>query len=132
MADVTEIQFMKPADFTIGTDVYKGTTALQFSKNDGEYYNVIPEGSLAPTRQEKIQSDRPPVEFTVQSNSIQVINLSGTQGATATLSGVDAMTGNPVTITITNPSFKGSQGSPDRTRPGTYSIRGEATDIAFA
>ncbi|MEM7626575.1 MAG: hypothetical protein AAF333_13345 [Planctomycetota bacterium] len=132
MAEVPEIQFMKPAAFTVGADVYRGTTGLQFTKNEGEFYNVIPEGELTPTRQEQVQSDRPSVEFTVSGNSIQLLNLSGTQAATATIVGVDAMTGNAVTITLTNPSFRNSQGSPDRTRPGTYSLRGEATAIAFA
>ncbi|MEL7087794.1 MAG: hypothetical protein AAGL98_05030 [Planctomycetota bacterium] len=132
MAEVAEVQFMKPAAFTIGADVYRGTTGLQFSKNAGEYYNVIPEGAMEPTRQEQIESERVPVEFTVSGNSIQLLNLSGTQAATATIAGVDAMTGNAVTITLTNPSFRGSQGSPDRKRPGTYSLRGEATAIAFA
>jgi len=132
MAEIAEIQFMKPADFTVGNDVYKGTTSFQFSKNDGKFYNVIPEGELAPTRQEPIQTSRPSAEFTIQSNSIQVLNLSGTQSPTATVNGVDAMTGNPVVVTLTNASFMGSGGNPNLTQPGSYSIRGEATDIAFA
>ena len=131
MADIAQIEFMKPNSFTVGSDVYKGTGTIRVTKNGQRYYRPIPEGSLTPSRSEPIENDQPPVTFEIQSKSLQLLNLTDTQAASCTVAGVDAMTGTAVTVTLTNPSFGSSNAGGSQTQPGPFSISGEATDVAF-
>ncbi|MEM8781894.1 MAG: hypothetical protein AAGE65_03470 [Planctomycetota bacterium] len=123
---------MKPTSFTVGPDFYPGTRGLSATKRVGRYYNARREGAITPERQEQIADDRIPVSGTISSMSAQLLNLVGTQAASATIAGVDALTGNAVTVTITNPSFSEFTGNPTETEPGLSRVSFEATDIAFA
>ncbi|MEM1445147.1 MAG: hypothetical protein AAGF84_03770 [Planctomycetota bacterium] len=132
MAEVAQIEFMDPVDFTVGADVYRGTRSLSFRKRGRRHYHARAEGSMTTTRKERIPNEGATVTGSVSSMSIQLLNLIDTEAATATVAGVDALTGNAVTLTLTNPGFTEFSGNPSETSPGTYQISYEADDISFA
>lgn len=132
MAAIAPIVLIKISAFTVGASSYPDIRSFTAQRNPPATYKYRPEATLAPTKITQVASDQAPVTGTVNGETTTLDDLAGTSAASATITGVNAVTGSAATVTITNPSFMGSSFGGGETSPGNSSLSFEATDIAVA
>lgn len=133
MVDILEVQLVRAKNFTVGTDVHKGITAVNFRKNPPRTIPILKEGDLTPSAEHQVPTDQPKVQGTIRSKSYQVLNnLAGTQAASATFDAEEGGTSDEVTATLANPTFEGADGGITGDSVQGFSLSFRATDITFA
>ena len=131
MADVPEVQLMKPRTFSDGTDTYKGIRQVQWQTNPLATYGVRLEGELRPNRHELIESDTPKVTGSIDFSGPAPDAMLDTLIASGTFSARDVThASNASTVTFTNLTIKGSQGGVDNRTTRGFSYQFEATAVA--
>ncbi len=132
MATIAPIELIKISSFTVGVDTYPDIRRLRLRRNPLNTYRYRPEGSLRPTKIHQVATDSPPVSGSIEGSTLSMDALAGTSAATATVTGIDAVSGVSKTVTITNPSFLGFSGGGGERAPESSSLEFEATDFSVA
>jgi hypothetical protein len=130
MADVAEVQLMKPRSFSDGTDTYKGILEVQWQQNPLNSVPVRLEGELRPSRHELTETDTPAVTGTARFSGPAPDALLDTLIASGTFTGRDVThASNSSTVTFTNLVIKSSQGGVNNRSVGGFSYQFEATAV---
>jgi hypothetical protein len=130
MAEIAEVQIMKPRTFSDGTDTYKGIRECRWQVNPLPSVGVRLEGELRPSRLESIESDTPKVTGSLIFSGPAPDALLDTNITEATFSVRDVTTAAGTrTVTFDNLIIKGSSGGANNRNVGEFTYQFEATDV---
>jgi len=131
MAAIAPVELIKISSFTIGVDSYPDIRGLTLNRAAPAVYRYRGEASMTPTKLTPVASDQAAVTGRVSGKTLSMDVLSGTSAPTATVSGINAVTGAAVTVTVTAPQFLEFSGGGGETQPENSSLGFEATDWSY-
>jgi hypothetical protein len=131
MAAIAPVELIKISTFTVGVDTYPDIRSLTLNRAAPSVYRYRGEASMTPTKITPVASDQAPVTGRVSGKTLSMDALSGVGSATATVAGINAVTGAAVTVTITAPQFLEFSGGGSETQPENSSLGFEATGWSY-
>lgn len=132
MAEIAEVQIMKPRNVTMGGDTHKGVTQVAYTLNKANLYPVYKEDDMVPSAYEQIRSNQPAVIVRITTmNTAAMTGLLEEAAGALTLEGKVPGTAGEKLFTFANLQWRTGQGGIQNERAGEHTLEGWATGLTI-